>query len=84
MFERSTPSYSNSAMREFQLSSIWEYEDEKENVWIKYEDDINIRIERAYIRKPTGKTIVKYNKGTYIICFTKMTQLNTSSGKELN
>ncbi|XP_076101638.1 uncharacterized protein LOC143071297 [Mytilus galloprovincialis] len=65
------------------VSSIWEYEDEKENVWIKYEDDINIRIERAYIRKPTGKTIVKYNKGTYIVCFTKMTQLNTSSGQEV-
>ncbi|OPL33625.1 hypothetical protein AM593_00474, partial [Mytilus galloprovincialis] len=65
------------------VSAIWEYEDEKENVWIKYEDDINVKIERAYERKPTGKTIVQYNKGTYIVIFTKMIQLNTSSGQEV-
>ncbi|CAC5410516.1 unnamed protein product [Mytilus coruscus] len=65
------------------VSAVWEYENEKENVWIKYEDDINIRIEKAYKRKPTGKTIVMYNKGTYIVCFTKMIQQNISSGQEV-
>ncbi|XP_063433137.1 uncharacterized protein LOC134715128 isoform X2 [Mytilus trossulus] len=65
------------------VSAIWEYEDEKQNGWIKYEDDINVKIERAYERKPTGKTIVQYNKGTYIVIFTKMIQLNTSSGQEV-
>ncbi|CAC5366427.1 unnamed protein product [Mytilus coruscus] len=64
-------------------SAIWEYENEKENVWTKYEDDINIRIEKAYERKPTGKTIVQYNKGTYIVSFTKMIQQNSSSGQEV-
>ncbi|XP_052100273.1 uncharacterized protein LOC127734448 [Mytilus californianus] len=65
------------------VSAIWEYENEKENVWTKYEDEINTRIEKAYERKPTGKTIVQYNKGTYIVFFTKMIQLNTSSGQEV-
>ncbi|CAC5378107.1 unnamed protein product [Mytilus coruscus] len=44
------------------VSAIWEYEEGSE--WKKYPNDINVKIEKAYQRKKTGKTIIEMDRTT--------------------
>ncbi|CAC5420226.1 unnamed protein product [Mytilus coruscus] len=53
------PIYSDST-----VSAIWEYQEGSE--WKKYPNDINVKIEKAYQKKKTGKTIIEMDRTTYI------------------
>ncbi|CAC5378112.1 unnamed protein product [Mytilus coruscus] len=44
------------------VSAIWEYQEG--SVWKKYPNDINVKIEKAYQRKKTGKTIIEMDRTT--------------------
>ncbi|OPL32639.1 e3 herc2 ubiquitin-protein ligase, partial [Mytilus galloprovincialis] len=44
------------------VSAIWEYEEGSE--WRQYPNDINVKIEKAYQRKKTGKTIIEMDRTT--------------------
>ncbi|XP_052100431.1 uncharacterized protein LOC127734543 [Mytilus californianus] len=69
------PIYSDST-----VSAIWEYQEGSE--WKKYPNDINVRIEKAYQRKQTGKTIIEMDRTTYQIHFSRMIQVNPSNKTE--
>ncbi|XP_052098855.1 uncharacterized protein LOC127733549 [Mytilus californianus] len=69
------PIYSDSI-----VSAIWEYQEGSE--WKKYPNDINVKIEKAYQRKKTGKTIIEMDRTTYQIYFSRMIQENPSNKKE--
>ncbi|CAC5383687.1 unnamed protein product [Mytilus coruscus] len=51
------PIYSDST-----VSAIWEYQEDAE--WKKYPNDINVKIEKAYQRKHTGKLIIEMDRTT--------------------
>ncbi|XP_063431233.1 uncharacterized protein LOC134713877 [Mytilus trossulus] len=69
------PIYSDST-----VSAIWEYEQGSE--WKRYPNDINVKIEKAYQRKKTGKTIIEMDRTTYQIYFQRMIQENPSNKTE--
>ncbi|XP_076101481.1 uncharacterized protein LOC143071201 [Mytilus galloprovincialis] len=62
------------------VSAIWEYEEGSE--WRQYPNDINVKIEKAYQRKKTGKTIIEMDRTTYQIYFQRMIQENPSNKTE--
>ncbi|XP_063433350.1 uncharacterized protein LOC134715232 isoform X2 [Mytilus trossulus] len=57
------------------VKSTWKYRDASGN-WQSYDEETNVKIERAYIRKPTGKCIVEINKTVHLLRFLKMIQEN--------
>ncbi|VDI16815.1 Hypothetical predicted protein [Mytilus galloprovincialis] len=59
------------------VSAIWEYEESTE--WRQYPNDINVKIEKAYQRKKTGKTIIEMDRTTYQIHFQRMIQENPNN-----
>ncbi|XP_076101480.1 uncharacterized protein LOC143071200 isoform X2 [Mytilus galloprovincialis] len=69
------PIYSDSI-----VSAIWEYQESTE--WRQYPNDINVKIEKAYQRKKTGKTIIEMDRTTYQIHFSRMIQVNPSNKTE--
>ncbi|CAC5378103.1 unnamed protein product [Mytilus coruscus] len=69
------PIYSDST-----VSAIWEYQEGSE--WKKYPNDINVKIEKAYQRKQTGKIIIEMDRTTYQIHFSRMIQVNPSNKTE--
>ncbi|CAG2236876.1 unnamed protein product [Mytilus edulis] len=62
------------------VSAIWEYEEG--SAWRQYPNDINVKIEKAYQRKKTGKTIIEMDRTTYQIYFQRMIQENPSNKTE--
>ncbi|XP_052100433.1 uncharacterized protein LOC127734545 [Mytilus californianus] len=69
------PIYSDST-----VSAIWEYQEGSE--WKKYPNEINVKIEKAYQRKQTGKIIIEMDRTTYQIHFSRMIQVNPSNKTE--
>ncbi|XP_071167685.1 uncharacterized protein [Mytilus edulis] len=57
------------------VKSTWQYQDARGN-WESYDEETNVKIERAYFRKPNGKFIVEINKTVHIVLFSKMIQEN--------
>ncbi|XP_052100272.1 uncharacterized protein LOC127734447 isoform X2 [Mytilus californianus] len=58
-----------------QEKASWEYKD-KDSEWKKYPLDISYKIENAFKKKPTDKTIIKMDTKTYIINFAQKIQVN--------
>ncbi|XP_076102794.1 uncharacterized protein LOC143071960 isoform X2 [Mytilus galloprovincialis] len=57
------------------VQSTWQYQDASGN-WESYDEETNVKIERAYIRKPNGKFVVEINKSVHVVFFSKMIQEN--------
>ncbi|VDI35530.1 Hypothetical predicted protein, partial [Mytilus galloprovincialis] len=57
------------------VQSTWQYQDASGN-WESYDEETNVKIERAYIRKPNGKFVVDINKSVHVVFFSKMIQEN--------
>ncbi|CAC5364904.1 unnamed protein product [Mytilus coruscus] len=57
------------------VKSTWQYQNASGN-WESYDEETNVKIERAYIRKPNGKCIVEMNKTVHVVLFSKMIQEN--------
>ncbi|XP_052100421.1 uncharacterized protein LOC127734536 [Mytilus californianus] len=56
------------------VSAIWEYQ--RVSKWRKYPSGINVKIEKAFQRKKSGKIIIEMDRTTYIIHFSRMVQEN--------
>ncbi|CAC5378102.1 unnamed protein product [Mytilus coruscus] len=63
------------------VSAIWEYQ--KGSQWMKYLSGINVKIEKAYQRKKTGKIIIEMDRTTYIVNFSRMIQANANNKTEM-
>ncbi|VDI65556.1 Hypothetical predicted protein [Mytilus galloprovincialis] len=63
------------------VSAIWEYK--RVSQWIKYPSGINVKIEKAYQRKKSGKIIIEMDRTTYLIHFSRMVQENVKNKTEL-
>lgn len=50
------------------VSAIWEYK--RVSQWIKYPSGINVKIEKAYQRKKSGKIIIEMDRTTYVLVIT--------------
>ncbi|VDI05811.1 Hypothetical predicted protein [Mytilus galloprovincialis] len=59
----------------------WEHEDGTE--WKRYTQNINAKIEKAYQRKKVGKTILQFEKETYLINFKTMVKENSKTKKRI-
>ncbi|XP_052100600.1 uncharacterized protein LOC127734651 [Mytilus californianus] len=57
------------------VKSTWQYQNASGN-WESYDEETNVKIERAYIRKTNGKCIVEINKTLHVVLFSKMIQEN--------
>ncbi|XP_076101175.1 uncharacterized protein LOC143070959 [Mytilus galloprovincialis] len=66
---------------ETSISAIWEHK--KGSQWVKYPPGVNVKIEKAYQRKKTGKIIIEMDHTTYIIHFSKMVQVNAQNKTEI-
>ncbi|XP_052100270.1 uncharacterized protein LOC127734446 [Mytilus californianus] len=66
---------------ETSVSAIWEQQ--KGSQWTKYPSEINVKIEKAYQRKKTGKIIIEMDRTTYIIHFSRMVQENAQNKTEM-
>ncbi|XP_063431215.1 uncharacterized protein LOC134713863 [Mytilus trossulus] len=65
---------------ETSISVIWEHK--KGSQWEKYPPGVNVKIEKAYQRKKTGKIIIEMDHTTYIIHFSRMVQVNAQNKTE--
>ncbi|CAC5420224.1 unnamed protein product [Mytilus coruscus] len=63
------------------VSAIWEYQ--RVSQWKKYPSGINVKIEKAYQRKKSGKIIIEMDRTTYIIHFSRMVQENVKNKTKL-
>ncbi|CAG2236881.1 unnamed protein product [Mytilus edulis] len=63
------------------VSAIWEYK--RVSQWTKYPSGINVKIEKAYQRKKSGKIIIEMDRTTYLIHFSRMVQENVKNKTEL-
>lgn len=41
--------------------SVWQYQN-SDGQWMSYDEETNVKIERAYNRKPNGKCIIDLDK----------------------
>ncbi|XP_052100599.1 uncharacterized protein LOC127734650 [Mytilus californianus] len=57
------------------VKSTWQYQNANGN-WESYDEETNVKIDRAYSRKPNGKCIVEINKTVHVVLFSKMIQEN--------
>ncbi|CAC5419363.1 unnamed protein product [Mytilus coruscus] len=57
------------------VTSVWQYQNSNEQ-WESYDEETNVKIERAYNRKPNGKCIVDIDKTVHVVLFSKMVQEN--------
>ncbi|XP_052100602.1 uncharacterized protein LOC127734652 [Mytilus californianus] len=53
----------------------WQYQNASGN-WESYGEETNVKVDRAYSRKPNGKCIVEINKTVHVVLFSKMIQEN--------
>ncbi|CAC5420225.1 MIB [Mytilus coruscus] len=79
--ERDKENYLIPLYSDTSVSAIWEYQNGLQ--WTKYPSGINVKIEKAYQRKKSGKIIIEMDRTTYIVNFSKMTQENANNKTEM-
>ncbi|XP_052100424.1 uncharacterized protein LOC127734538 [Mytilus californianus] len=79
--ERDKENYLFPLYSDTSVSAIWEYQNSLQ--WTKYPSGINVKIEKAYQRKKSGKIIIEMDRTTYIVNFSKMTQENANNKTEM-
>ncbi|VDI11229.1 Hypothetical predicted protein [Mytilus galloprovincialis] len=57
------------------VQSTWQYQDPSGS-WQSYEEETNVKLDRAYSRRPDGRCIVEINKTVHVVLFAKMIQEN--------
>ncbi|XP_076102237.1 uncharacterized protein LOC143071656 isoform X3 [Mytilus galloprovincialis] len=57
------------------VMSVWQYQN-SDGQWVSYDEETNVKIERAYNRKPNGKCIIDLDKTVHVVLFSKMVQEN--------
>ncbi|CAG2198073.1 unnamed protein product [Mytilus edulis] len=57
------------------VTSVWQYQN-SDGQWMSYDEETNVKIERAYNRKPNGKCIIDLDKTVHVVLFSKMVQEN--------